>query len=261
VDGKEKKCAPYLELPRGEIKEFVNAAEYQNVRILMLAEALGTNYVFPIHGCMGQRGTQKEEERVTHRFKDSSIVFFSKARMPAVPIVKILKKLKVEHLSFVFLVNDKVLRDPLKRMITITTENSQGSVLRQTINKQAMTSDDDRSPRLSSSLPSLPIMEDNSNALLTRRSSLPTSDPIQADSKDLCKMKKRKMAETVSDQLRSLDDMEEKRPLGEERIRQFVGAFSEEQLSLLSEVLLVPLVTQRKRRQMDFQSILEDLMR
>jgi len=217
----------------------------------MIVTYMGYNLLLPIHGCLGQRGSTKQEERVDHMFDDSMIVFFSKAKMPSVPIVKILRKLKGTQLFFVFLVDDKVLRDPHQRKTSILTENSNGTVKRNQINKLVSSSDDGGS--YSPTLKGSPIQHMEH----LHASNITMSDPQSTRSPDT---RKRKLQDVVMQQLQALDDPDGSFSLGEDQFLNFVNALPEDKLSLVSDMLLSPLVSQRKHR-MDFHSIEEDLLR
>jgi len=136
IDGQEKKCPPHIELPGDAFIEIDNTADYQNVKIALVVQYKDQNFLFPLQGCVGQRGSVKQEERV-RRLQGSRILFFSRAKMPSAPIKKKLKKLGITHMSFMFMVNDKVLRDPCRREVLLTTENSVGTEQRYHVNKRA----------------------------------------------------------------------------------------------------------------------------
>jgi len=216
----------------------------------MIVTYMGYNLLLPIHGCLGQRGSTKQEERVDHMFDDSMMVFFSKAKMPSVPIVKILRKLKGTQLFFVFLVDDKVLRDPHQRKTSILTENSNGTVKRNQINKLVSSSDEGSysPPQTGSPHQHLHV------------SDITMSDPMHAQSTRSPDTRKRKLQDVVMQQLQALDDQDGSFSLGDNQFLNFVNSLPEDKLSLVSGVLLSPLVSQRKHR-MDFHSIEEDLLR
>jgi len=140
IGGNAKKCPPHIELPISEIKQAEDLSEFQNIRLLLIVHYCGNNFSFPIIASLAQRGTAKLEEKVDHHFKDTKVVFFSRARMPVEPIKKKLKKIGVDYMSFMFLVNGKVVRDNVKRKVIITTENSFGTERCRAVNKQAYNS-------------------------------------------------------------------------------------------------------------------------
>lgn len=127
VDGKQSKWAPYIELPRSELKEKESALEYQNVQLLLVAHYNGRNFSFPIERCMGQKGSTREEENTVKHFPHSKIVFFSRARMPNFPIKKKLKLYGIHHLSCFFMVNGQVVPDDCERRVVIATDSSLGA--------------------------------------------------------------------------------------------------------------------------------------
>jgi len=215
----------------------------------MLVVQIGDkHFLFPVEGSLGQRGTPKEEERISHHFKDSKIVFFSRAKMPYAPIKKKLKRLGINHMTILFLVNGKVVRDNCRREVLITTENAlsrEGSM--------------PKKPLLGVDLPYFATNNNNNN----NNNVLPDITTNDTSSDFGWQPKKRKMDDVVREQLRTL--IEEggggQEMMSEEKMTDFVNTFSDEQLALISDLLLTPLVSQRKKRQEDYQHIWNDLLK
>jgi len=128
IDGKQKKCAPYIQLPATEVKEVDNSCEYQDIRMLLVVQKDGKTFMFPIEGPMGQRGSTKEDKRSFKYNHAAKVVVFSRAKMPCYPVKQKLKNMGINHFTFMFLVNQKMVRDPQcnSRQAAINTDNCQG---------------------------------------------------------------------------------------------------------------------------------------
>jgi len=131
VDGKEKKCSPQIELPSHEVNEIENTSEYQSIRLLLIVQFERNNFSFPIEGCLGQRPAKGD--RVP---QGSKVVLFSKAKIPNSPIKKRLKAMGDYRMSFVFLVNERVVRDTSERMVRVITDKDSGIEMRRRRNKR-----------------------------------------------------------------------------------------------------------------------------
>jgi len=125
VAGKEKRFSPHIELPLREVNEIDDTSEYHNIQLLLIVEVGGNNFSFPIEGSAGQRGSRKD--KAVPLTNDSKIVFFSRARIPNSPIKKELRKIGVNQMSLLFLVNGRVVRDTCERIVIITTDNTLGA--------------------------------------------------------------------------------------------------------------------------------------
>jgi len=121
-----RKCAPYMVLPSSEVHEVDNTNEYKDIMMLLIMSARGKKFALPISGFRAQRQSNKEAKRSISLNPNQKAVLFPKAKMPGAYIKSELERLSVSHLSFLFLVNGKIVRDKSLREAEINTNNVQG---------------------------------------------------------------------------------------------------------------------------------------
>jgi len=237
-----KKCAPYIILPKSAVSEVDNSSEYVNITMLLCMQIKGENFALPIEGCNGQRQSKKEMKRNIPLSPDQKVVLFPKAKMPNAYLKQELERHGVNHLTFMFLVDNKLIRDRIRKEAEINTNNTQG--IGQTKIKQTQSYEDHLKQITMPTIPTI-ILFDHS-ALNSSTLDLPLNSPNMEIIN--CNSKKRKIS-TISGKTREeiesdiykkitylIDD------LSHLNVEEFLSSLSIVQLQQLDEYIIAPLV-------------------
>jgi len=92
--------------------------------MLVVVQINGKNFSLPIEGCIGER-TDRRGIIACSSYELHNLIYFPHAKMPNCPIKQKLKQLGVNHVTFKFVVNGKILGDSIRREAKLNTDKIQ----------------------------------------------------------------------------------------------------------------------------------------